>query len=118
MYDFKYYVVFDDSPRWCVSWCKPGFRHCYIARLEYGKIWTVIQDTMYHLDVRMHLVEDYPTIADLAGKGATYIPVEYNIKKRHRGHICLFNCVEVAKAVLGIRRPFIFTPYQLYRHLK
>lgn len=110
-------MVFTDSKRECVKWCKPGFRHCYIARNEYGKVWTVIQDTMYHLDVRTFLVSDYPTIRCLAGKDAHIIPVEYNIKERHRGHICLFNCVEVVKAVLGIKKPFIYTPYQLYRFL-
>ena len=117
MYDSKYYAVFDNSPRACVKWLKDGFRHCYIARNEYGKVWTVIQDTMYHLDVRTFLVDEYPTIRDLAGPNAHFVPVEYNIKKRHRGHLCLFNCVEVVKAVLGIKKPFILTPHQLYRHL-
>lgn len=28
-----------------------------------------------------------------------------------------FNCVEVIKALLGVRNPLIITPYQLYRHL-
>ena len=28
------------------------------------------------------------------------------------------NCVGVVKTVLGIRKPFIITPYQLYRYLR
>lgn len=72
---------------------------------------------MTHLDVRTHLVSEFPTIRDLAGKDAHIVPVVYDIKMRHRGHLCLFNCVEVVKAVLGIKKPFIFTPYQLYRFL-
>lgn len=28
-----------------------------------------------------------------------------------------FNCVEVVKALLGVRNPFIITPFQLYRYV-
>ena len=117
MSDSEYYVVFTDSPRPCLKWARPGFRHCYVARNDFGMVWTLIQDTMSHLDVRTKLVSEYPTVRDLAGKDAHIVPVVYDIEKRHRGHFCLFNCVEVVKAVLGIREPFILTPYQLYRYL-
>ena len=117
MLDSDYYVIFMDSDRECLKWLKPGFRHCMVVRNEYNKVWTVIQDTMYCLDVRPYLFSEHPTIEALAGNGATIVPVKYNIKSRHRGHICLFNCVEVVKAVLGIKKPFIYTPYQLYRFL-
>lgn len=115
MSDSNTYLVCKDSKRGWVKWLKPGFRHCYIARNEYGKVWTVIQDTHTHLDVRTFLVEDYPTIRHLAGENANIIAVDYYIGDRYRGHLCLFNCVEVAKAVLGIRKPFLLTPNQLFR---
>ena len=117
MYDSKYYVVFRQSNRPCLRWLKRGFGHCFIARNEYGKVWTVIQDARSHLDIRTHLVEDYPTIESLAGENASIIVVDYEIEDRHRGHLCLFSCVEVCKAVLGIKKRFILTPYQLYRWL-
>lgn len=115
MSDSNVYLVCKDSKRGWVKWLKPGFRHCYIARNEYGKVWTVIQDTHTHLDVRTFLVEDYPTIRHLAGDNASIIAIDYYIEDRYRGHLCLFNCVEVCKAFLGIRKPFLLTPNQLYR---
>lgn len=109
--------MFKDCDRSAVRWLKKGFRHCYVARKDYGKVWTVIQDTWTHLDVRSFLVSDYPDISDLAGEGAYVVKVDYNIGKAHRGYFCHYNCVETVKAVLGIRKPFLITPYQLYRYL-
>lgn len=117
MLDSDYYVIFVDSDKRPVRWLKEGFRHCYVARNDYGKVWTVIQDGWTHTDVSTHLVEDYPTPELLAGEGATVVPVDYNIGKGFRGHFCFYNCVELVKAVLGIQKPFILTPHQLYRYL-
>lgn len=33
------------------------------------------------------------------------------------GPVMLSNCVGAVKAVIGLRAPFVFTPYQLYRRL-
>ena len=119
MADVETYVVFTDSQLKLLKFLfKPSFRHCYVARNDYGRVWTVIEDTAKRLDVHTHLVEDFPTIADLAGPESTYISVSPTESKGFRGHLCLFTCVEVAKAYLGIKKPFIFTPQQLYRYLK
>lgn len=88
-----------------------------MARNEYDKVWTVIQDGWTHTDVRTHLVEDYPTIRDLAGESAYIVAVKLDIKKNFRARLCFLSCVEIAKGVLGIGKPFIVTPYQLYRYL-
>lgn len=86
-------------------------------RKEYGKLWTVINDSRYCLDVETYLVEDYPEPQDYARQGSTIIKADKLRANGFRGHICWFNCVEAVKAVLGIRKPFIITPYQLYRWL-
>lgn len=112
-----YYAVFSPSKAPGLWWLDKQFQHCYIVRNEYGRVWTVIEDTHNHLSVHPYLVEEYPTIHDLVGGEAIVLRVKREIKDRYRGTLCLFNCVEVVKAVLGIRKTFIFTPKQLYRYL-
>lgn len=115
--DDNYYVVFCDSKSKWLQWLKPGFQHCYIMRNEFNKVWTVIQDSEKRLDVSTYLFEDYPTPLDFAKPGATVLKASRVEVGGLRGHLCYFSCVEVVKAVLGIRKPFIVTPYQLYRCL-
>lgn len=112
----KHYLVFTDSKLKGLKWLKEGFRHCAVVRNEYGRLWTVIQDGYNRMSVTTYLVEDYPDPLMLFEGKSTIIPVEIQTKDRYRGTLCLFNCVEVCKAVLGIRKTFIFTPYQLYRY--
>ena len=114
---YQYYVVFTDSKLKGLKWLPKGFQHCAIVRNEFGKIWTVIQDGYDRMTVTTYLVEDYPDPLMLFEGQSTIIPVEIQTKPRYRGSICLFNCVEVCKAVLGIKKPFILTPHQLYRFL-
>ena len=113
----EYYVVFGKAKMVMPFWLDRDFQHCYVVRKEYGKIWTVIEDTKTHLDIHPYLVEDYPDLKDLVGKDKIFVRVNRKIKDSYRGHICLFNCVEVVKAILGIRKLTIFTPKQLYRYL-
>lgn len=113
----KYYIVFCDSKLKGLQWLRKGYQHCAIVRQEYNSLWTVIQDGYNRMDVSTYLIEDYPDPLMLFDTNSTIIPVEIQTKDRYRGTLCLFNCVEVCKAVLGIRRSFIITPYQLYRYL-
>jgi|DEB0MinimDraft_6_1074348.scaffolds.fasta_scaffold03492_7 hypothetical protein len=113
----EYYAVFSEAKKHGLWWLDKQFQHCFIVRKDYGRIWTVIEDSYNHLQVHPFLVEEYPNLSDLVGEQAIILPVKREIKDRFRGTLCLFNCVEVAKAVLGIRKTFIFTPKQLYRYL-
>ena len=115
--DREYYVVFRNSELKGLQWLKKGFQHCAVVRKEYGTVWTVIQDGYSHLSIHPFLVEDYPTLDMLFGEDSSIIQVEMQTEGRYRGHLCVFTCVEVVKAVLGIKKPFIFTPHQLYRYL-
>lgn len=121
--DREYYVVFMDSDKPCLRWLKQGYRHCIIVRDDYGIVWTVVQDGYHFLDVSVYSRSENPTVSDLIkniyNEACTeVIKTTRVIKPRYRGHVCLFNCVEVCKAFLGIKKPFIFTPYQLSRWLK
>ena len=113
----KYYVVFGPSRLRVMQYLLPTqFQHCCLVRNDFNRVWTVIEDTASRLEVYSFLVEDYPTIEDLAGPGRLCIPVERSDREGFRWGL-FFNCVEVVKAYLGIRNPFILTPKQLYRYL-
>ena len=113
----EYYVVFGKAKIKMPWWIDRDFQHCYVVRKEYDRIWTVIEDTYNHLCVHPFLVEDYPELRDLVGYDAKVIRTNRVIKDVKRGMFCVFSCVEVCKAVLGIDKPGILTPKQLYRYL-
>lgn len=113
----EYYVVFGKAKIKMPWWIDKDFQHCYVVRKEYDRIWTVIEDTYNHLQVHPYLVEDYPNLRDLIGNEPTVVRTTRKIQDVQRGMFCIFNCVEVCKAVLGINKPTLFTPKQLYRYL-
>ena len=63
------------------------------------------------------LYEEFPEPHLIGGiENPTVIEVESQESELIHG-VRHFNCVEVTKALLGIRRFWVFTPYQLYRYL-
>ena len=112
----QYFIVFCDSKLRGLQWLPKGYQHCAIVRKEFDTLWTVIQDGYNRMDVSTYLIEDYPDPLMLFDTNSTIIPVEIQTKDRYRGTLCLFNCVEVCKAMLGIKKTFILTPHQLYRY--
>jgi hypothetical protein len=85
-------------------------------RNDYDSVWTVISSSQKGLEVAAYLREDYATPQDFAIKGATILKVDRLEGSGFIG-LCPLNCVEIAKAALGINKPFLFTPHQLYRWL-
>lgn len=112
----QYFIVFCDSKLKGLQWLPKGYQHCAIIRKEFDTLWTVIQDGYNRMDVSTYLIEDYPDPLMLFDTNSTIIPVEIQTKDRYRGTLCLFNCVEVCKAMLGIKKTFVITPKQLYRY--
>lgn len=115
--DGDYYVVFCDSPLKWLKWLKKDYRHCFLVRNEFGKVWTLIQHSTKGLEFSTYLQSDYPSPLDFAGEGASMIKVSRSISEGKLGYFCHMNCVEIVKAAIGVRKTFIFTPYQLYRWL-
>ena len=98
-------------------WLRPGFRHVFVAVLRDG-YWVT-------LDGRAGV----PALQVVAGEGADlagfyrrahgFTVVALTAPRRPpRTPLMLGTCVGAAKRVLGIRAPWVLTPYQLYRHLK
>jgi hypothetical protein len=49
--------------------------------------------------------------------GSTVVPLEAERAAIHPSKLFVGSCVGLTQAVLGVHKPWIFTPYQLYRHL-
>lgn len=96
---------------------KPGFRHCFVC-LNDGRRWIVVEPLSCFTEVA---VLDVPADFDLgrwfAGHGLTAVPAPVRRVRRPVGW-GPFTCVEAVKRVLGLRAPWVFTPWQLYRRLR
>lgn len=114
-------VVFHELPArrsWLWNLLEPGFRHVQVWTIS-NNIWVQIDGCMEFLHTRTWPRPPWELIE--AKFNATYVPVKKLIERgviREPFHFGPVTCVELAKAVLGIRKPFIRTPYQLYKFLK
>ena len=96
---------------------KPGFRHCAVL-LNDGKNWITIDPLSNYTDVMVHQVPldfDLPSWMRSRGHKVIKAPLSRISKP---APISVYSCVEAVKRVLGIHKRFIFTPWQLYRHLQ
>lgn len=119
------YLVFcnqSDTTRFKIArFLKKGFRHVFaIERQNFGWIcvdaserdlMTIILPAYSHNDVIAQLKHDNKdfTILQLA------VPI---FSKRKFPKIALLSCVSVMQYYLGLFSQFVFTPHQLYHHVK
>ncbi len=104
------YVVFtNDSGHWWSRFLHPFIRHCYIAIADKGK-WLIYAKTMHYVDLF--------TIDQQPDKIEEVIIVKIDRKTTRQSLFMLNTCVGHVKQILGINRPFIWTPFQLYKYLE
>lgn len=115
----KAWVVF--SGKTDLNWLKilkPGFRHCYVL-LNDGQKWISYDPLSPHTEIIAH--HHIPAEFDLPGwlecRGQRSVPAAMVWNRKKPAPFMLFTCVEAVKRLLGLHRFFIFTPWQLYRHL-
>lgn len=99
------------------KWLRWGFRHVFVAILHKG-YWIVVDGRAGVPVVEVVAGADF----DLAGfyrrqRGFTVIGLTAP-RQQPFSPVMLGTCVGAVKRVLGIRRFWLLTPYQLYRHLK
>jgi hypothetical protein len=116
-----WWVLFTDSkqPTRVLKWLQPSFQHCYMMKKSPGgTYWIIINPVRSHLALQFATVEDYPH-PRAYDPHAVILPVTVIADgKTERGGLCWFNCVEASKAIMGIKRFWVFTPFQLYKHLR
>jgi hypothetical protein len=117
----KWHICFRRSEykHWVMRWLDPHFQHCYaVKESPGGEFWMIVNSTAAHMDVQLKSKIDYPHIRLLAPE-CVILTIQAIIRPDNNRHpFCIFNCVEVCKAVLGINDFWCWTPYQLYKRLK
>ncbi|SCA55383.1 conserved hypothetical protein [Candidatus Terasakiella magnetica] len=111
-------VYSDNTGVWWLRFLRAGFRHCFIIlETDRGTIWV---DPLSN-NLTLKILEGY----ELAGLIRWYRDMGMHVQS-----VCLddnkvksfpwapMTCVEVVKRLVGIRNPFIITPYQLYLSIK
>jgi hypothetical protein len=113
-------VVFVDHAdcRW-LQVLRAGFRHCFVV-LRDGTVWLACDSLKDRIELTVLTVPerfDLPGFYAMRGhrvlSGATRTDLP-----RPEVSIAPLTCVTIAKRLLGVRAPRIFTPWQLYRHLR
>jgi hypothetical protein len=118
----EWYVIFT-NPKYknvLAPFLQEGFHHVFaMKKTEGGLMWQIINPMRSHIHVDIEAVDTYPHPRLYAGGDAIILPVKAKIDTlRFRGTLGVFNCVEVVKGLLGIKEFWIWTPYQLYKHLR
>lgn len=112
------WVVFSgEAALWWLRLLRPGFRHCLVV-LDDGRHWVVIDPTAPRTDVAVLERAGTPDLPNrFRAFGATVVPAVVRCGAIRPAPWAPFTCVEAVKRVLGLRAPFVLTPWQLHRHL-
>jgi hypothetical protein len=123
--DSQYWLVafpaqtFGPPPPWYLRRLDARWRHCLALRMV-GPDATLIAEhigSFTRLEIQPRKLGD--AIRELQEKNAALILLVAEQRPEARAMMRgPLSCVEFVKALLGIRRPWIVTPRQLYRHLR
>jgi hypothetical protein len=104
------YAVFTAArEHWWCRWLHPLYQHCYLIKADAGR-WIVYGKTSEGLDLM--------TLDEFSASEGNVIVAKAKVRDNHRSLFMLNTCVGHIKQAIGIRNPFILTPYQLYKYLK
>jgi hypothetical protein len=103
------------------TWLRPlkrGFRHCFVA-LEHPNGWVICDSLKAHMKLAfvefrtsLELAECYTRQGHQVLIGRTQVAV-----RRARIPLAPLTCVTVAMRALAVQASWVWTPWQLFRHL-
>lgn len=103
-----------------IAWLRflrPGFRHVFVA-LPVAGGWITLDPLSTRLEADYHpLPPDTDLAAWFRTRGHHVLPAAQRPPVPAQWPVAPFTCVTLVKRVLGIRAPWVQTPWQLYRHL-
>lgn len=111
-------VVFtDQTDLWWLKFLRRGFRHCFML-LRFGDMWLSVDALSHKTEImRIDLPDHFNLVHWLESQGETVIAVPPSEVQKKALWPAPFTCVESVKRILGIRKPFLFTPFQLYQFM-
>jgi len=113
------WIVFqDETDLTFLKILRRGFRHCFMMIQQEGR-WILIDPRANKTDI--HLLPhpkdfNFPRYYTEQGKIVVKIPAGQKTPLRVLSPFPV-SCVTTLKRVIGLHRFWIFTPYQLYKHL-
>jgi len=112
-------VVFVDHAecRW-LRVLRAGFRHCFVV-IRDGSVWLACDPLKDRIELSVLSVpEGFDLPGFYAGRGHRVLGGATRPDLPRRGFaIAPLTCVTVAKRLLGMRAPYVLTPWQLYQQL-
>ena len=96
---------------------RPGFRHCAVV-IGDGDRWIVLEPLADRLQVRSFAMSAEKLLEVLEGRGLMVVPATLTRCPGSPRFFGIWSCVALVKRTLGIRGTWIFTPWQLFRHLQ
>ncbi len=117
-----WYVVFrkleeEQTRSWWWKLLKPEFQHVEVWRCDRG-IWIRIDPCFELVQAEAHELPPWDFFHEKYA--AKVVRVQRAVKKgrlREPLFVGPWTCVEIAKSFLGVRAPFVRTPWQLYKRL-
>ena len=116
----EWVVCFSKAGRkhWIQKFLNKDFQHCYAFKLSPGGKFFMIVDPIRSYTMIDLMPANEEAFNELT-ENATFLTVIATIElSKDRGHFCRFNCVEMVKALIGLKSFWTFTPYQLFRRLE
>jgi hypothetical protein len=104
--------------RW-LDCLRAGFRHCFVA-LRDGGTWLICDPLKDRIELSaLPIPADFDLPSFYADRGHTVLLGQTKPALPRRPlSIAPLTCVTVAKRLLGVRAPWVLTPWQLCRHLR
>ena len=112
-------VVFKNAvgqEHWLAPLLKDGFTHCGVA-VEAEDYWVFVDPNPDCIRFRVPALKNFDIAKYFQDQGFAVVELE-TTGAEVKVPLVVSNCVGVVKTVLGIRKPFIITPYQLYKYLR
>lgn len=114
----RYWVVFSGSSELkCLKALRPGFRHCFVV-LNDGVRWMSIDPMAHYTEIISHdLPATYDVISWIERQNCRAVEVRPKKPAQKALWPMIFTCVESVKRIIGLRRFWVITPWQLYKAL-
>lgn len=112
-------VVFTDrTDVWWLKFLRRGFRHCFIC-IRFANQWIAVEPMLHRVEItRLDLPDSVNLQRWFEDEGDISVSLHpLDAPEAKPLTPAFITCVELVKRVLGLRRAFILTPYQLYTHL-
>lgn len=104
------YVVFNKgNSHWIAKLLHKDISHCFTITPDKGK-WIVCNRALDSFD--LYTINNHSDILS-----ESYV-IKVKAEPNRLGLFSLNTCVGQVKRQLGIRKPFIWTPYQLFKYLR